>query len=869
MANLSLRHLYKVYPNGVKAVSDFNMEIQDKEFIVFVGPSGCGKSTTLRMIAGLEDITAGELFIADTLVNDMEPKDRDVAMVFQNYALYPHLTVYENMAFGLRLRNVPEDDVHRKVLWAAEILKLTDYLDRKPKALSGGQRQRVALGRAILRNPKVFLLDEPLSNLDAKLRTEMRSEIAKLHKELQTTFIYVTHDQVEAMTMGTRIVVMKLGRIQQIDSPTNLYRFPANKFVAGFIGTPQMNFFSATMRRDHDTVTIKIEGADDVFTGPFNDFLKIRPKFLNGLDRVTMGIRCEHFSIDPEVVKTSANAVKVKISHFEELGAETLIYGDLNMKGDGYSETGTRVIIKSYKGTAGLKPGDVAVAAVDVGSASFFDPETEKTVVPRIPEVNIFDCAVKDDTLDFLGTQVRLPSAMKCPDLDKAELFVPVEALQIGGSDLEASVQKIEEINGVKIVYLEKNGRVFFLLDKRDFAIGEKVRLGLDYKRLSVEKEGQMYLSPFSENDTFVGAFTNFENESRSLKALASFERKTAAAKIAAWKSEEIARLGEISFQKVLYKQDKKELKAKIAGLKSQCSYRIGTEEVGKEGKKRIKAETLAAIALAKKDYAGKIKGLDALKAFEEKLSGPGKAALEAKQKAIGDHFEALIHNETGLLAENLSLIEKGRDSMRILKPRQLEEERKGKEEIKKLLAAFKDESAKIAAAYDKAIAERKADFEKAKGDEKDQAKIKFLSLKNAKKKALADAEAAFRLKEDETLFSHKIFFAYIKGMGIVTDAEISKKIVKSLGIALFTSQFRFEIPHEAYALAKKGENGVEAKILEKLDFGTGIYARCDTHGNEIYAKITADLSIGSIVHLIPDLSKAHISENRFDIRLY
>lgn len=216
MAGLRLEHIYKVYSNGTKAVNDFTMEIKDGEFIVFVGPSGCGKSTTLRMIAGLEEITAGELYIDNNIVNNVEPKDRDIAMVFQNYALYPHMTIYENMAFGLKLRHVPNDVIHEKVLWAADVLGIKEYLDRKPKAMSGGQRQRVALGRAILRDPKVMLLDEPLSNLDAKLRTQMRSEIAKLHQKLQTTFIYVTHDQTEAMTLGTRVVVMKLGHVQQL-----------------------------------------------------------------------------------------------------------------------------------------------------------------------------------------------------------------------------------------------------------------------------------------------------------------------------------------------------------------------------------------------------------------------------------------------------------------------------------------------------------------------------------------------------------------------------------------------------------------------------------------------------------------------------
>ena len=283
MANLSLKHIYKVYPNGAKAVNDFNMQISDKEFIVFVGPSGCGKSTTLRMIAGLEKITAGELKIGDMVVNGMEPKDRDIAMVFQNYALYPHMTIFENLAFGLRMRKIPDikrdkegnpilnkkgkeipimrrynkKELTEKVNEAAEILEISDYLKRKPKEMSGGQRQRVALGRAIVRKPKVMLLDEPLSNLDAKLRTQMRSEIVKLHKKLQTTFIYVTHDQVEAMTMGTRIVVMKDGFVKQIDTPKNLYKYPANKFVAGFIGTPQMNFFEGTLKKIRDKVQIK------------------------------------------------------------------------------------------------------------------------------------------------------------------------------------------------------------------------------------------------------------------------------------------------------------------------------------------------------------------------------------------------------------------------------------------------------------------------------------------------------------------------------------------------------------------------------------------------------------------------------------
>ena len=258
MSSLNLEHIYKTYPNGFEAVKDFNLDIEDKEFIIFVGPSGCGKSTTLRMIAGLEDISGGTLKIDGKVVNDVEPKDRDIAMVFQNYALYPHMTVYDNMAFGLKLRKVPKAEIDTAVRNAAKILDLEHLLDRKPKALSGGQRQRVAMGRAIVRNPRVFLMDEPLSNLDAKLRVQMRTEIAKLHERLGATIIYVTHDQTEAMTLGTRIVVMKSGVVQQVDTPINLYNEPCNLFVAGFIGSPQMNFMDAEVAKENGAIVLKV-----------------------------------------------------------------------------------------------------------------------------------------------------------------------------------------------------------------------------------------------------------------------------------------------------------------------------------------------------------------------------------------------------------------------------------------------------------------------------------------------------------------------------------------------------------------------------------------------------------------------------------
>lgn len=318
MAKLKLNHIYKVYEGGVRAVNDFNLDIKDKEFVVFVGPSGCGKSTTLRMIAGLEDITAGQLYIDDNYVNETDSKDRDIAMVFQSYALYPHMSVYQNMAFGLKLRRFDKMEIDRRVKEAAEILEITDLLSRKPKALSGGQRQRVALGRAIVREPKVFLLDEPLSNLDAKLRVQMRTEITKLHKKLATTFIYVTHDQTEAMTMGDRIVVMKGGYIQQVDSPINLYENPANLFVATFLGSPQMNIMKAKLTKQKDSLAAMIDGKSELSIEiPELTAKQLRSHAYIEKD-VYLGIRPEHLSI-------ADKGIPAVIDVYEQLGDQTKI----------------------------------------------------------------------------------------------------------------------------------------------------------------------------------------------------------------------------------------------------------------------------------------------------------------------------------------------------------------------------------------------------------------------------------------------------------------------------------------------------------------------------------------------------------------
>ena len=378
MASLSLRHVYKRYPGGVTAVSDFNLEIKDKEFIILVGPSGCGKSTTLRMVAGLEEISDGEIYIGDKLVNDVAPKDRDIAMVFQNYALYPHMTVFDNMAFGLKLRKTPKDEIKRRVEEAARILDISPLLERKPKALSGGQRQRVALGRAIVREPKVFLLDEPLSNLDAKLRAQMRTEISKLHQRLGTTFIYVTHDQTEAMTMGTRIVVMKSGLIQQVDTPNNLYLYPCNLFVAGFIGSPQMNFIEAKLLKEGENYLVEF-GSEDTKTRAGVKY-KIQLPASKNKDNcleayagkeVIMGIRPENVHNEEDLIEIHKDGiVEADVEVTELMGAETYLY--MNCEGQSIN---ARV---SPTNTA--RPGDKIKIAFETAKIHLVDNETELTI---------------------------------------------------------------------------------------------------------------------------------------------------------------------------------------------------------------------------------------------------------------------------------------------------------------------------------------------------------------------------------------------------------------------------------------------------------------------------------------------------------
>lgn len=503
MAKLTLSHIYKVYPNGVKAVNDFSMEIEDKEFIVFVGPSGCGKSTTLRMIAGIEEITAGELYIGDKYMNYVAPKNRDIAMVFQNYALYPHMTVYENMAFGLKLRRLPKEEIDKRIKDAAEILGITEYLDRKPNAMSGGQRQRVALGRAIVREPKAFLLDEPLSNLDAKLRTAMRAEISKLHRRLQTTFIYVTHDQTEAMTMGTRIVVMKDGFIQQIDTPSNLYRYPCNQFVAGFIGTPQMNFFDGRLVKDGDCVKILLNGTGLELSAPAEYFRKVNKKYLKGDVEVTLGIRAEHITSNTEEYPYIA---KCRVMNVEELGVNDQVYGDFNLDASDLSmeESPTKLILRA-PACSHFEPGEIIDVAINLKEVHVFDKETGESAMPRIPQFTQIVAKVNNGALNLGSSYIDLPPALSVAN-GTYDVEVPTDAVKLGGN-VKAKIIATEDVDGTTLLTLDVGGQILFATDASgaDYTLGE-IGIDIDLKRINMIYDDMVVVQALKETNQLDGS---------------------------------------------------------------------------------------------------------------------------------------------------------------------------------------------------------------------------------------------------------------------------------------------------------------------------------------------------------------------------
>ena len=477
MADLVLKHIYKIYSDGTKAVSDFNLEIKDNEFIILVGPSGCGKSTTLRMIAGLEDITAGDFYIDDVLANNLEPKDRDMAMVFQNYALYPHMTVFDNMAFGLKIKHINKEEISSRVHEAAKILDIEDQLDKKPKDMSGGQKQRVALGRAIVRHPKVFLLDEPLSNLDAKLRSSMRSEITRLHDKLKITFIYVTHDQVEAMTMGTRIVVMNKGVMQQVDTPMNLYDHPINKFVAGFIGTPQMNFIKAKLNCDENFILIKID--DD-------NTLKISRNIINKFDlfsaitnkEVSLGLRPEYIEILKENDLNKHTIIKAKIMMIETLGNEMIVEAKFN---------DNRLNIKVSRDDS-LKVNQEVYLNVLEDKIYLFNNENEMTLFPVLPEFSLLKGVCDGEELKLLGTTFKIPLLLKekLKNYNKETLFlnIPTKSITLG-STYQINIIKKEKINK-KWLFIGKYNNEFIYFVNDNYIDGDKIEVDINLNDVDI-----------------------------------------------------------------------------------------------------------------------------------------------------------------------------------------------------------------------------------------------------------------------------------------------------------------------------------------------------------------------------------------------
>jgi multiple sugar transport system ATP-binding protein len=795
-------------------------------------------------------------------------------MVFQNYALYPHMTVYDNLAFGLQLRHVPQAEIHKKVLWAAKVLKLEEYLERKPKALSGGQRQRVSLGRAILRTPKVFLLDEPLSNLDAKLRTEMRAEISKIHQEVQTTFIYVTHDQVEAMTMGTRIVVMSMGYVQQIDTPQNLYNYPVNKFVAGFIGTPQMNFFDATLNRKGNNVEIKLDGVSGSSLNiPFEKMLKVRPEYLNGDRKVTIGLRCEHISADPEVVAKSDNVLPIRISHFEELGNETLIYGDLDHNIKGLGDSKTALIVKQYGGDHASRIGDIIDVAFDISRAHFFDAEKEHTICPRVPSENVFDVALNGDVVKLLGQEVKLPRAI-LKQLQGKEtsaiktMLIPTRALTAGGSDLSGKVVKTEKIGKDIITHITTDNRTFFLVGDKEYALDEVIGLDIDFKQVAFAGSDQEeVVLPLQKYDTFYGSYFDRSNAKRSVSYLVSYYNNVMRKEILALNKERNAEVSKVIVEKSQLKAIKEDYARAKKEILGNMSYRLGTESLGKEGQKRVKAEAEEQIAAARNEMALRSAEYYRRKTeFDTLAAGEREGRLDrereirteyaAKQAVIEAKYNSLIAKATGNVESACA----------VLAPIEAAQQAAADEELSRVNVKYADLIAVRTSELQSAVDEAKARVATAVGVDRDAAIIALKDAERAQGDRMKELQAARIAEIDEVAFNSKVFTTYINGFPYVTNLDINKKIVKGLGAQLFISNYRFEVPHDAYSPT---DNGIEVEVIDTLDYGKEKYLLCRLDDGIVYVKAAKEYKAGDRLQLSIDITKSRIFENKFDIRLY
>lgn len=849
MASLKLDHIYKVYPNGTKAVNDFHMDIKDGEFIVFVGPSGCGKSTTLRMIAGLEEISSGELYIGDTLVNDMEPKDRDIAMVFQNYALYPHMTVYENMAFGLTLRHMPRNEIHEKVMWAADILGLKDYLDRKPKAMSGGQRQRVSLGRAILRNPKVMLLDEPLSNLDAKLRSQMRSEISKLHQSLKTTFIYVTHDQVEAMTLGTRVVVMKLGRIQQVDTPKNLYDDPVNVFVAGFIGTPQMNFFNVNLLKKADNVEVSFVDAEQPkLKCPFNSVIKAKKHYLDGKYPLIFGIRCEDLSVEEADVAKGDNIINVTVSHFEELGNETLIYGDLGKASGKFGDNKTSVIIKSTS-NHGFKPGDVVPCRVNLDRGHFFDSKTEMTILPRIPADMNLPVTIKGGKLALLGKTIEAPAALKEKAFEGTAI-VPIEAIK-AGTTYSARVIRSEKVADDKyLVYLEQGDEIFFALTAEKHNANAKFAFDIDYEKIAfVNADETVEIAPLVERDNVVASFVNLKTASSKTQnpefeqvqrtrveaATKEFDEKLAA--LAAEKEAAIAAVDLSNIEAV-----RAENKATLDAFKKEKSAEFAKE----------KAEYKKNSATAKKAYNAKVKEI---KAAVNKEYGD----MLAKEKA--DYMASMeINKDPDSRRARKALFDSFKETLPAAKANDL------KNRLNSASFDYETEKSAISSRFTRA----KFDYTSAIKNKEEELNRTSMPVETLTKE-YDDKMAALNKEKDAAVLSASlIFFFDFDGHYQIIPDNITNKIIQGLGSKAFTKTYKICIPHASYRIEEKG---IGVEVREIVDYVSHKYYKCvaKMYGQEftLFVEGGNEFKVGDHFFVEPDLEETEIYETALNIRLY
>ena len=852
MASLKLEHIYKVYPNGHKAVTDFNMEIKDGEFIVFVGPSGCGKSTTLRMIAGLEDISSGELYIGDTIVNDMQPKDRDIAMVFQNYALYPHMTVYENMAFGLTLRKVPRTEIHEKVMWAAEALGLKEYLDRKPKAMSGGQRQRVSLGRAILRNPKVMLLDEPLSNLDAKLRSQMRSVIGKLHQQLKTTFIYVTHDQVEAMTLGTRVVVMKLGKVQQIDTPQNLYDHPINKFVAGFIGTPQMNFFNVTLKegaKDVDVAWVDVENQPHLKLTK-DQVLKAEKKFLQGTKTVVLGFRCEAISVEDEDLAKGDNIIDVIISHFEELGNETLIYGDLKQIEGLGEESKTPVIIKASS-KKGFKPGDRIKARIDVNKIHLFDSETEMTILPPVPEYSVLPVDIIDGNMKLFGTE-RKPNDIPVDFVEGGTISLPLSSIKVGEGKIEAKIELIE-VHGDKYLAQVKAGEhKLFCLVNKEAKVGDKIKFAVDYSQATFrDKDEKIIGYPLSERDDLKATFVNLKTAFEVTQNQAFMDLQ---AKRIGEVNEKYASL-EAEFAKekeaALNEAQKKEQEA--SGKVNEAKAKLD------ETNNKIKEE----IASEKKEHSAKVKEV---KAKHKEIHETEMDKIEAMYKKMWEDEKKDYHKSMETNKDPESRRSR-RMSYQIFKesfPQMKQNDIERKEN-----ALDFDKETELGA-LDSKFSQKMHVLK----EELTQNKLKFdeenFPVKGVEKEYARKAKELEQKKKDDLLKAELIFFFKIDEHYELLPDDITTKIIQGLGNKVFTKVFRIAMPHDGFV---EDKDGIAFQVIQEVNYGDVKMYKCsgDLYGEKVYVYILKEREVerGEVIKLKPVIEKSEIYESELNIRLY